>query len=149
MEYASAGTLSHDETLPWVIRIFIYTDEAGSHEAARRVRELLDVEFPDEEVQVYEDVMPDERRASSLAELWAEANPGVDPGERKRYRVSVIVPSLGHAELADLSATLAEVVSPGWSEGEAARASTGGEVPCRVAVGRADEHPGEPPLVQD
>nr|WP_120491858.1 hypothetical protein [Corynebacterium lactis] len=148
-EYASAGTLSHDETLPWVVRIFVYTDEQGSHAAARKVRDALSQLIPDEEVQVYEDVMPDVGRTSSLADLWAEANPGVDPGERKRYRISVVAPGLSHAELADLSGPLAEAVSPGWSAGSAASQVADGNVPCRVAVGRADEHPGEPPLVQN
>lgn len=147
-EFASAGTLSHDETLPWVVRIFVYTDAAGSAQAADKVRAALAELIPEQEVDVYEDVMPDVGRTSSLADLWAEANPGVDPGERKRYRISVVAPGLSHSEMADLSGSLAEVVSPGWAEGEAAREAKG-DVPCRVAVGRADEHPGEPPLVQN
>ena len=148
-EFASAGTLSHDETLPWVVRIFVYTDAEGSQMAAEKVREVLAELIPNEEVNVYEDVMPDVGRTSSLADLWAEANPGVDPGNRKRYRISVVVPGLSHCEMADLAGPLAEAVSPGWTEGEAAAKVAKGDVPCRVAVGRADEHPGEPPLVQN
>lgn len=149
IEHASAGTQSTDETLPLVIRIFVYTDEAGSHEAAAAVRRGAEELIPEIDVQIYEDVMPDEGRSSSLADLWAEANPGVDPGERKRWRISVFAPGLSYAELADLSGPLADYVSPGWSEGAAAeQARTTGQVPPRVAVGRADEHPGEPPLKQ-
>lgn len=148
-EYASAGTLSHDETLPWVVRIFVYTDAEGSHVAADKVRAALAELIPNEVVNVYEDVMPDVGRTSSLADLWAQANPGVDPGERKRYRISVVAPGLSHAEMADIAGPLAETISPGWSSGEAASQVTDGNVPCRVAVGRADEHPGEPPLIQN
>ena len=148
-EFASAGTLSHDKTLPWVVRIFVYTDAEGSQSAAEKVRGALAELIPDQEVNVYEDVMPDVGRTSSLADLWAEANPGMDPGDRKRYRISVVAPGLSHCEMADLAGPLAEAVSPGWAEGEAAAKVAKGDVPCRVAVGRADEHPGEPPLVQN
>ncbi|MDK6844994.1 hypothetical protein QP288_26650, partial [Escherichia coli] len=68
-EFASAGTLSHDETLPWVVRIFVYTDAAGSQSAAEKVRGVLAELIPDQEVNVYEDVMPDVGRTSSLADL--------------------------------------------------------------------------------
>lgn len=147
-EYASAGTLSHDQTLPWVVRIFVYVDEQGSHDTAAKVRAELEKLIPGEQVEVYEDVMPDIGRTSSLADLWAEANPGVDPGERRRYRISVVAPGLSHAELADLAGPLAEIVSPGWALGQAAAQVRGDGVPCRIAVGRADEHPGEAPLIQ-
>lgn len=150
IEYASAGTLSEDETLPWVIRIFVYTDKEGCEDAAGRVREALPEFVSGMSYEVYTDVMPDVGRTSSLADLWAEAHPGEDPGERKRYRISVVIPDMDHAEMADLSGRLADTVSPGWRDGDAAsRAEADGVIPCRVAVGRADEHPGQPPLVQN
>lgn len=149
-EYASAGTMSGDATLPSVIRIFLYTDGAGRKEAAAKIKAALTEFAPESEATVYEDVMPDVDRTSSLADLWAQANPGQDPGDRARQRISVIVPGLSHAELADLSGPLADIVSPGWRSGHAAeRAESEGNVPCRVAVGVADEHPGEPPLIQN
>lgn len=139
--------MSGDESLPSVIRIFIFTDEAGRVSAAAAVRRTLGELVPDSGAEVYEDVMPDVEYRSSLYDEWVAANPGVDVGDRARHRISVIVPGLSHAELADLSGPLADAVSPGWSAGEAAERAQGtGSVPCRVAVGRADEHPGVPPI---
>ena len=146
-EYASAGTMSGDDTLPSVIRIFIFTDEAGRRAAAENVRTALGEFVPGTGAQVYEDVMPDTEYRSSLYDEWVAANPGVDVGDRTRHRISVIVPGLSHVELADLSGPLADVVSPGWSTGEAAERAQGtGSVPCRVAVGRDFDDPGAPPI---
>lgn len=146
-EYASAGTMSGDETLPSVIRIFVFTDEAGRDAAAEKVGRALDEFVPDSGARVYVDVMPDEGHPSSLHDEWVAANPGVDVGDRARHRITVVVPGLSYPELADLSGPLADAVSPGWSSGEAAERAKGtGSVPCRVAVGKADEHPGTPPI---
>lgn len=147
VEFASPGTLSDDATLPSVVRIFIYADATQRAAAAERVRAVLGELLPDSGAEVHEDVMPPSPTLEALAESWARANPGADPGPRRHQRITVVVPGLGHAELADLSVPLADAVSPGWRTGRAAeRAVAEGHLPCRVAVGRADEHPGEPPI---
>ncbi|MFC3850320.1 hypothetical protein ACFORJ_09105 [Corynebacterium hansenii] len=149
-EYASAGTMSGDESLPSVIRIFIFTDEKGRAAAAGKIRGALEEFVPGAGAEVYEDVMPDGDQGSSMQDEWLDANPGADVGERARQRITIVVPGLSHAELADLSAPLAGVVSPGWGTGVAAERAHGeGSVPCRVAVGRADEQPGTPPAAVD
>ncbi len=142
--------MSGDESLPSVIRIFVFTDEAGRSVAADAVRGALAEFLPEGEARVYEDVMPDGDQGSSMQDEWREANPGTEVGDRARQRITVVAPGLSYAELADLSGPLADAVSPGWGTGEAAeRAKSTGEVPCRVAVGRADEQPGTPPSAVD
>ncbi|MBV7295842.1 hypothetical protein KRX51_07940 [Corynebacterium sp. TAE3-ERU12] len=147
VESASPGTLSNDDTLPPVVRLFVFADEDQRAEAAQRVRDELAELVPDAGAEVYEDVMPASPTLEVLSAAWREANPGQDPGARRNQRITIVVPDMSYAELADLSGPLAEAVSPGWSVGmAAARAEGSGRLPCRVAVGRADEHPGEPPL---
>ncbi|QGS34141.1 hypothetical protein FOB82_03450 [Corynebacterium xerosis] len=149
-EYASSGTMSGDESLPSVIRIFLFTDADGRATAADDVRRALNEFVPGTGARVYEDVMPDGDQGSSMQDEWREANPGAEVGDRARQRITVVVPGLSHAELADLSGPLADVVSPGWGAGDAAERAHGeGSVPCRVAVGRADEQPGTPPAAVD
>lgn len=142
--------MSGDESLPSVIRIFIFTDADERAVAAGKIRDALGELVPGADAQVYEDVMPDGEQGSSMLDEWREANPGADVGDRARQRISVIVPGLSYAELADLSGPLGDVVSPGWGSGEAfERAHGRGAVPCRVSVGRADEQPGTPPAAVD
>lgn len=142
--------MSGDESLPSVIRLFLFTDEPGRAAAADKIRGALEEFVPGSGAQVYEDVMPDGAQGSSMQDEWREANPGIEVGERARQRITVVVPGLSHAELADLSGPLADVVSPGWGTGVAAERAHGeGSVPCRVAVGRADEQPGTPPAAVD
>lgn len=149
-EYASAGTMSGDESLPSVIRLFLFTDENGRAAAAETVRGALEEFVPGSGAKVYEDVMPDGDQGSSMQDEWREANPGAEVGGRARHRLTVVVPGLSHAELADLSGPLADAISPGWGTGAAAERAHGqGAVPCRVAVGRADEQPGTPPAAVD
>lgn len=145
VERASAGTMSGDDTLPLVIRLFVFADDAQVTDAATRLREAIADGLPEYTATVYQDVMPAAAGGDSLERLWRDANPGEEPGGRRRHRLSVVIDGMSYAELADLSTSLAEVVSPGWSSGDAAeRAAATRTVPCRVAVGRADEQPGAP-----
>ena len=142
--------MAGDESLPSVIRLFLFTDEPGRASAADTIRGALEEIVPGSGARVYEDVMPDGAQGSSMLDEWREANPGAEVGERARHRITVVVPGLSHAELADLSGSLADLVSPGWRSGVAAERAHGtGSVPCRVAVGRADEQPGTPPAAVD
>lgn len=144
VERASAGTMSGDDTLPLVIRLFTYARDEDAATAADRLRAALAEGLPDVGAVLYEDVMPSSETVDSLELVWRDANPGEDPGERRRHRLTVVAPGLGYAELADLSTALADVVSPGWASGDAAeRAAAEKAIPCRVAVGRADEQPGQ------
>ncbi|WP_448852875.1 GNAT family N-acetyltransferase [Corynebacterium sp. 335C] len=144
VERASAGTMSGDDSLPLVIRLFTYTRDEDASAAAARLREALADGLPDVDAVVHEDVMPASETVDSLELLWRDANPGEEPGDRRRHRLTVVAPGLGYAELADLSTALADVVSPGWASGDAAeRAAAERTIPCRVAVGRADEQPGQ------
>ncbi|WP_368411487.1 GNAT family N-acetyltransferase [Corynebacterium sp.] len=144
VERASAGTMSGDDTLPLVIRLFTYARDEDAAAAADRLRAALAEGLPDVGAVLYEDVMPSSETVDSLELVWRDANPGEDPGERRRHRLTVVAPGLGYAELADLSTVLADVVSPGWASGDAAeRAAAEKAIPCRVAVGRADEQPGQ------
>ena len=148
-EYASAGTMSGDESLPSVIRLFLFTDENGRAAAAETVRGALEEFVPGAGAKVYEDVMPDGDQGSSMQDEWREANPGAEVGDRARHRLTVVVPGLSHAELADLRA-VGRCHQPRLGHRRRRRTRPRpGAVPCRVAVGRADEQPGTPPAAVD
>ena len=142
VEYASPGTLSGDEALPSVIRLFLFADENERSTAADRIREFLDSLELEVETFVYEDEMPVSESLKDFASVWRQLNPGQAPGDRTRQRISVIVPGMTYAELADLSGPVADSVVPGWHEGHAV-------LPCQVSVGRADEAPGQAPIIYE
>lgn len=142
VEYASPGTLSGDDALPSVIRLFLFANEDERSAAAARVRETLDGFGLDEAPYVYEDVMPASESLEDFTKAWRRMNPWMDPGDRVRQRISVIVPGMSYAELADLSGPVADSIAPGWNEGQAV-------LPFQVSVGRADEAPGQAPIVYE